>query len=177
MSIFHTERLTLRPFKKDDAQAMYKSWTYDNRVAKYCRWYPHTSLDMTQQLLEMYLEEIANGFEYRWAIELTETGKLIGAIDVVDISNKGQTATIGYVLAYDYWNNGYMTEALRQVIQELFKNGFTLINAEHHIENIASGRVMEKCGMTFTHYDKSQAKFGSDELCDVKCYQIKKGDI
>ena len=29
--------------------------------------------------------------------------------------------------------------------------------------------------MKFTHFPKAKAKFGSDELCDVKCYEIKKG--
>lgn len=66
----------------------------------------------------------------------------------------------------------YAAEALEAVIEELFRCGFVTIKAEHHVENPASGKVMEKCGMTFTHYDKEIEKFGSDKLCDVKWYQI-----
>ena len=62
MSILYTNRLVLRPFKETDAEAMYKNWTFDNRVAKYCRWYPHSNIEMTQQLLNMYLEEAKKGF-------------------------------------------------------------------------------------------------------------------
>ena len=57
---------------------------------------------------------------------------------------------------------------------DVFDDGIETIKAEHHIDNIASGRVMEKCGMNFTHNDKAQRKFGSAETCDVKCYEIRK---
>lgn len=156
MSILKTERLNLRPLGKNDAEAMYKNWTYDERVARYCRWNPHRSMEATEQLLKMYLDQAASGFEYRWGIELKETGELIGCIDVVKISEDSKIATVGYVLSCDYWNKGYATEALTAVIQELFNDGFEVVNAEHHIDNIASGKVMEKCGMKYTCNGKAQ---------------------
>ena len=174
MSILYTNRLILRPFKETDAEAIYKNWTFDNRVAKYCRWYPHSNIEMTQQLLNMWLEEAKNGFEYRWAILLNGTDDPIGAIDVVGLSEDNKKATIGYALSYNHWNKGYATEALKEVIKYLFDNGFNVIEAEHHIDNIASGKVMEKCGMKYTRDSKAQRKFGSDEYCIVKQYQIKK---
>lgn len=84
MSILQTNRLILRPFKETDAEAMYKNWTYDARVAKYCRWYPHESIDTTRELLKMDLDAAAQGFAYQWAIVLNGTDEPIGAIDVVD---------------------------------------------------------------------------------------------
>ena len=173
MSILYTNRLILRPFKETDAEAIYKNWTFDNRVAKYCRWYPHSNIEMTQQLLNMWLEEAKSGFEYRWAILLNGTDDPIGAIDVVRLSGDNKTATIGYALAYNHWNKGYATEALKEVIKYLFDNGLNVIEAEHHIDNIASGKVMEKCGMKYIGESKAQRKFGSDEYCIVKQYQIK----
>ncbi len=172
MSTLHTERLILRPFKEYDAEAMYKNWTYDDRVAKYCRWTAHTGVQMTQQLLDMYLKEKSEGFDYRWAMVLIGTDEPIGAIDVVDISDDGKTAIIGYVLSHDYWNKGIATEALQRVIDYLFNNGFTEIIGRFHPENIGSGRVMEKCGMKFSHYTKEQRKYGSSEFCEVKVHKI-----
>ena len=177
MSILKTERLNLRPLEKNDAEAMYKNWTYDERVARYCRWNPHESLEATEQLLKMYIDQEASGFKYRWGIELKETGELVGCIDVVKISEDSKIATVGYVLSCDYWNKGYATEALTAVIQKLFNDGFEVVNAEHHINNIASGKVMEKCGMKYTCNGKAQKKFNSDELCDVKWYEIKKEEV
>lgn len=51
---------------------------------------------------------------------------------------------------------------------------FKRIIAEYRIENVASGRVMQKSGMKFTHFDKALLKFDSDELCDTAWYEITK---
>lgn len=165
MATQKTARLLLRPLREDDAPAMFKNWTWDERVAEYCRWYPHTNLSQTEQLLQIYLSD---GNVYRWGIELD--GQLIGVIDVVDADD--ECATLGYVLSHDHWNCGYMSEALAAVIEHLFSCGFAAVAAEHHVDNPASGRVMEKCGMRFVGMRQTQRKFGSDELCDVKCYRI-----
>lgn len=172
MSTLTTDRLILRPFREGDAEMMYRNWTSDENVAKYCHWHKHENLDTTVWLLNMYLDEAASGFEYRWAITKKENDEPIGAIDVVGIIDDNKTAEIGYVLSKKHWNKGYATEALKAVIDELFRNGFTKIKAVHHVDNPASGKVMEKCGMHFIGYDKSIAKWGFDELCDVKLYEI-----
>lgn len=174
MSTLTTDRLVLRPFKEGDAEMMYRNWTSDENVAKYCHWHKHKNLDATVWLLNMYLEEAASGFEYRQVITQKDNDEPIGAIDVVGIIDDNTTAEIGYVLSKKHWNKGYVTEALNAVIDELFRNGFTKIKAVHHVDNLASGKVMEKCGMHFVGYEKSIAKWGSDELCDVKLYEILK---
>ncbi|MEE1153750.1 MAG: GNAT family N-acetyltransferase [Acutalibacteraceae bacterium] len=162
MSTLYTNRLVLRPFKEEDAQAVYKNWTYDERVAKYCRWYPHKSVEDTVG----YLKMCCINAEYCWAITLKENDEPIGAIDLVDDNE------IGYVLAYDYWGKGIVTEAVKAVIEELFNCGFEKISACHAIDNPASGKVMEKCGMTYVRNRMALKKFGSDELCEVKYYEI-----
>lgn len=174
MSTLTTDRLVLRPFREGDAAMMYRNWTSDENVAKYCHWHKHENLDTTVWLLNMYLEEAASGFEFRWAITEKGNDEPIGAIDVVGITDDNKTAEIGYVLSQKHWNKGYATEAFKAVIDELFHNGFTKIMAAHHIDNPASGRVMEKCGMRFVGYDKAIAKWGSDVLCDVRIYELVK---
>ena len=124
MSVLYTDRLILRPFCATDAQAMFDGWTQDARVAKYCRWHPHTSLDMTEGLLAIYMDTTDPRYPYRHAITLKDGEALIGVIDVVEISPDGTTAEIGYLLAYSYWNKGYMTEALEAMIAHLFACGF-----------------------------------------------------
>lgn len=175
MSILQTNRLTLRPFREGDAEMMYHNWTLDERVAKYCRWYPHESVEVTKELLKMYLDDAALGFEYRWAITFRDEDEPIGAIDVVEVSEDGKNAEVGYVLSHKYWGQGIMTEALKTVIRTLFACGFSEIKACHHVDNPASGRVMEKCGMRFIGMAQTQEKFGSDKTCEVKCYSIKEG--
>ena len=80
---------------------------------------------------------------YAYGIYLQE--KLIGFINEVE-SNK-QEIEIGYFIDPNQWNHGYASEALLTVINDLFSLGFSKILAAHFKDNIASGRVMEKCGM------------------------------
>lgn len=105
MKKLYTDRLILRPFNKDDARAIYTNWTYDKRVAKYCRWYPHKDIRETKQYLKMCMEK-----EYCFAITLKEKDEPIGCVDVVGINSAG-VPEIGYVLSYNYWGKGIMTEA------------------------------------------------------------------
>ena len=93
MNTLYTDRLVLRPFKKNDAEAMYKNWTYDERVARYCRWHPHTSIEITEEYLKMCLSA-----EYCWAITLKDTDEPIGCVDMVGINSVG-VPEIGYVLS------------------------------------------------------------------------------
>ena len=65
-----------------------------------------------------------------------------------------------------------MTEAVKAVISELFRCGFERIGACYRTDNPASGRVMEKSGMVYIRTCMAQKKFGSDEQCEVKCYEI-----
>ena len=177
MDTIETARLFLRPFRTDDAEMMYQNWTYDERVAQYCRWYPHQSVSDTRALLRMYLEQRKQGFPYRWAITWKGEDIPIGVVDVVGISNDGRTAEVGYALSHAYWNHGVMTECLKAVIDLLFQAGFTVVSANHHMDNPASGRVMEKCGMKFYGCEETQEKFGSEKMCKVKCYRIIKEDF
>lgn len=166
MNTLTTNRLILRPFKAGDAPAMYKNWTYDNRVAEYCRWYPHKSIAETEEYLQMCLNA-----EYCWAITLKDTDEPIGAVDLVGENSAG-VPEIGYVLSHKYWGMGIMTEAVSAVIEELFRCGFEKVGACHCLDNPASGRVMQKCGMVCVGNGMGQRKFGSDEQCKVKCYEI-----
>lgn len=174
MSIITTERTILRPFREGDAEAMFRNWTSDEDVARYCRWYRHKHLKSTEWLLQTYLKEAKEGFAFRWCITAKGKDESVGCIDLVDIREKGKCAEIGYVIAKRCWNKGYMTEILKAVIDELFCSGFHKIIGRHHIDNPASGRVMEKCGMHFVGYEQEIHKFDSDTLCDTKVYAIEK---
>lgn len=96
MDTLYTDRLVLRAFQNGDAEAMYKNWTSDERVARYCRWHPHKSIADTEAYLQMCLEA-----EYSWAITLKNNNEPIGAVDFVGTNSFG-VPEIGYVLAYDY---------------------------------------------------------------------------
>ena len=91
-----------------------------------------------------------------YAIVLKETGHPIGKIKFQrDIRRSGvKSLSIGYELAKPYWGQGYMTEALRAMVQYGFeRKGLDVLAIGHFKENSRSRRVIEKCGF---HYEGTQ---------------------
>ncbi len=142
----YTERLILRKFKEGDENAMYKNYVRDPEVTKYVTWEVHKDMNETRDLVNRWINSY-NEMVYRWAICLKDTDEVIGSIDIVRPMFGYVTVETGYVLAREYWNKGVMTEALAAVIEHMKKVGVHRIQAKHVVENIGSGRVMEKAGM------------------------------
>jgi RimJ/RimL family protein N-acetyltransferase len=68
------------------------------------------------------------------------------------------------VLNRVYWGKGYATEAAMATLQYGFRSlRIPIITAMAHIENTASLKVIEKCGMHFQRFEEV-------ETCPVKTY-------
>ena len=145
-----TNRLRLRPFREEDAEAMFSGWASDPEVTKYLTWNTHESIGVTRAILRQWIEEYEKPARLNFAIELKDTHELIGGIDVVGYLN-GVTGTpvIGYNLSRKFWNKGYMTEACKCLIDYLFTKGYSEIRIDAMSENLASIKVIEKCGGVF----------------------------
>jgi RimJ/RimL family protein N-acetyltransferase len=70
---------------------------------------------------------------------------LIGLLNQVDRNE--YEIELGYFISSKYWNKGYATIALKLAIDKLFRIGYKRVMAAHFENNIASARVMQKCGM------------------------------
>ena len=143
-SILESDRLILRPFTVNDVQDVYQ-YASDDIVTKYLTWPSHTDISQTEKVVkEFYMDKPGV-----YAIELKSEGKCIGCIDL-RICEEHDKASFGYVLNRKYWNNGYMTEALKLLIDFAFsKLGLNRIESTHYVGNEGSGRVMQKCGMRY----------------------------
>ena len=71
--------------------------------------------------------------------------ELVGFINDVEISD--DTIEVGYVIHPKHHNRGFATEALRAMIDELYRVGFRCVKCGYFQGNDASRRVMEKSGM------------------------------
>lgn len=144
--ILRTRRLVLRPFKVSDAEEMFENWAHDEEVTKFLTWTPHRSVEETRALLAVWEEESKRPDVYHWAI--TIDGALIGDLALVAVH--GENAHTGYALSRKFWGKGIMTEAYAEVLRYLFEEvGFHRIESSHAVHNPASGRVMEKCGLSY----------------------------
>lgn len=167
----HTERLTLRRFTPDDAQAMFDNWAKDGRVTRYLTWSPHPSPEATQELLRLWCDAYENPGTYNWA--MVYEGTLIGNISVTHMDEKSEWAELGYCMGYAYWNKGLMPEAVKAVIAFLFTQ--VLVNRiaiTHAVKNPASGRVAQKCGFTFEGTKREYYQSSTGEFLDISDYGI-----
>ena len=81
----------------------------------------------------------------RFVYGIYSKNKIIGFLN--DVTSDNEEIEVGYFLSPNEWNKGYATEALKAAISELFRLGFKRVLAAHFEDNLASGRVMQKCGM------------------------------
>lgn len=146
-----TIRLILRKFEVTDAKDMYHNWASDPEVCKFLSWGPHGNIEISKQRVKQWAEDTRIN-NYNWAIYLKRVDQVIGSITAVNSDERSKSCEIGYCIGKEYWGEGIVTEALRAVMHFLFYEvGYQRIEARHDVENIASGRVMQKAGM---HQDK-----------------------
>ncbi len=142
---FETQRLILRPPVLTDADAIFARYGQDPEVSRYMPWRPHADTGDTQAFLSSCLERWGTGSGFPWALIRKEDHHLIG---MIELGIGGHRADIGYVLARAYWGQGYMTEAVRVVVDwALRQPGIYRVWAVCDVENVASARVLEKVGM------------------------------
>lgn len=172
-----TERLILRKFSNEDALDMYNNWASDPEVTKYLSWPTHSNVEVSEKVLKMWIESYKNVESYEWAVELKESKQVIGSISLMNIDNNIQNCEIGYCIGKAFWNKGIVTEAFSTIINFAFKElGFERITGRHHIDNHASGRVMEKCGLKYEGLLRKIIRTSNGTLADCKYYSILKDE-
>ncbi|KFI97434.1 GNAT family N-acetyltransferase [Bifidobacterium stellenboschense] len=175
MDGIETERLTLRPWRVDDAAEAASLFRYasDPEVGLRCGWPPHTSVEGS-------MDDIRNilAVENNWAITIKDDGATaetkveadapVGSIALKPVSHYtadvvtgnpelearygrylgDEALELGYWIGRPFWGRGYMPEALRAVLEYAF--GTLRVDAVwggHYTQNPQSGRVMSKCGL------------------------------
>ncbi len=173
-----TQRLILRKFTSFDAKDMYKNWTSDDDVTKYLTWPTHSNLAVTEKILSEWISNYDNPEFYQWAIELKNTGEVIGSISLVAMDNDNENCEVGYCIGKDFWNKGIITEAFSTLINVLFTEiGFQRITGRHDVDNPASGCVMKKCGLKYEGTLRKILKNNKGILVDCKYYSILREEL
>jgi len=139
-----TERLLLRPPTLDDLQAWHATYVDAEEV-----WYgaPRSSIDENREKL---VRQIAHHEEHGFgfcAVELLDAGRIVGAAGLQHLDG-GPEVEVGYRFLKAHWGNGYATESALTSLAF----GFDELRLERIVAvaletNVASRRVLEKCGM------------------------------
>lgn len=172
-----TQRLVLRQFTPEDAEAMYRNWASDPEVTEYLTWPPHESPAATRALLEDWSAAYRRENYYQWAIVLKENGdEPIGSISAVKVDDDLDAVEIGYCIGKPWWHRGLTSEALQAVMDFFFDTVEAgRVAACHDARNPRSGMVMRKCGMGYEGTLRSAVR-SNRGVGDACCYALLRGD-
>lgn len=167
-----TNRLIIRKMKMTDIDDLFV-FTSDPEMLKYS---PIYDLSENKEGLSQYIKKVLknykDGLPDYWAIESKKEHTVIGIISL-DIFSKNR-GDISYAISRKHWGNGFAAEAAKAIIDFGFKNlSLKRIEATVDPRNIASIKVLRKCGMKFEGLLKSYS-FSKEkkEFCDRKIYAI-----
>ena len=162
----------LRPWRREDVEDVLR-YANNEKIARNLRNifpYPYIRTD-AENFVNSCLEADETCQMFR-AIEAE--GRAVGSIALCrggDVYVR--TAELGYWLAEDYWGQGIMTQAVRQICQEGFEQWDDLVRiyAEPYARNAPSRRVLEKAGFALEGVLR-QNVFKEGEVCDSCMYAL-----
>ena len=158
--ILETERLRLRPLEESDLDLGLEILT-DPEVMRYVG---HAlDAERVKKDMPVVVQRAAEGAVGIWCVTLKETGEKLGTgillplpIEeedtdyslVVNDDLDGTEIEVGYLLKPAAWGRGYATEICRRLLRFAFEEtDLGEVVATFDPENIASRRVLLKCGM------------------------------
>jgi RimJ/RimL family protein N-acetyltransferase len=166
-----TSRLVLRPFALADAPVV-KELAGAWEVADTTGHIPHPYEDgVAEAWISSHQKTFDDGDGVTFAIVRSADHQLLGAISI-SIHKAYHLAEIGYWIGKPYWQQGYCTEAARAVLDYAFETlDLNRVQAHHLTRNPASGRVMQKVGMTLEGVLR-QAIYRWNRFDDLAIYSV-----
>lgn len=139
-TILETDRLILRPYKETDFEDFCEYFLDKEINSKLGIPFPSKESEAWRILKGNIKDKLV------WAIELKETGKVIGDCHFGNTVN-GFLAHIGYVLNKEYQRKGYAFEAVSKIIEYASRElGFKRIRAISLFRNRRSVKLLERLG-------------------------------
>ena len=154
MQEIRTKRLLLRPFKEsdyDDLFAFLSQLENDEFEG-----YPGITYENGREHMKYRL-----GSEEFFAVELTETGVVIG--NIYCGNRDFEAREVGYIINKRYQQKGYAAEALSAIIAQAFREGAHRILAECDPRNVPSWKLLEKVGLRREAHFRQNIWFRRDD--------------
>lgn len=173
MKEIRTGRLLLRPFRESDYDDLFE-FLFQLKDDEF-EGYPGITYENGREHMQYRI-----GSEEFYAVELAESGKVIGNIYY---GNRDYEAKeVGYIINRDYQRRGYAAEALSAVVSDAFREGVHRVYAECDPRNTASWKLLEKIGLKREAYFRQNICFrrdteGNPVWKDTCVYAIIKGDF
>ena len=170
-----TDRLLIRDHRMEDLESHHQIFT-NNESMYYHPDLKTDSFEKSKENLVNTINEISNPnrTQYFLRIENKYNHEHIGEIGytVTAITPLGKLVHLGYFIYKNYWNMGFVSEALNELMRFAFEeNDVFRIATSCLKENIGSERVMQKCGL-IKEAELKQAEWHDGKMKDRVTYRI-----
>lgn len=129
----------------EDADEIFYAYASKPEATAFVSWSTHESIRDTRTFLEYAVAAWDRGIDYSYSIRLQGENRLIGSFGVMNDDGKIQ---FGYIFSPTQWGRGYATEACTAMMQLLRQEkGVYRVGTFVDTDNIASVRVLQKCGL------------------------------
>ena len=101
-------------------------------------------------MIRSYLDDVS----INYVLILNENKKVIGSMSVTFLNNN--VGEIGYLMNKSYWNKGYMSEAIKALINVCFEYyHLNLLIVRYISQNKNSEKLIKKMGFKFDYINYS----------------------
>ena len=148
--VYETERLKIRRFEPDDAGRLFDIHL-DEEVKKWIPGESYEDLEEAKGAIGFFADCVdQNRLPYVLAVELKETGELIGDTGINEVEGNPREVEIGFVIGREYRGKGYATEVVRAMTKFTGSTfGIGTVYGRVMKGNNASVKVLEKSGYSF----------------------------
>lgn len=151
MAVMETERLLLRAWDEQDAEALYR-YASAPEVGPAAGWPAHTSVDDSRNVIANVLSA-----PQTYAVVWKKTGEPIGSIGLstgsaTDLTDRADECELGYWVGKPFWGRGIIPEAATALLDYAFTDlGMRAVWCAYYEGNTKSARVQRKLGFRYHH--------------------------
>lgn len=158
----YTARLVLKQYEPEDRDRLVEMML-NSEISKYFMVPDYPEMKQYYELADKLILFSRPDNETHLEYGVYYDGVLIGFVN--DCGFDEEELEIGYVIHPDWQHRGFASEAVKAVIEELWKMGFQKVSAGFFEQNTASLKVMERCGMVLNGEVEEEEYRGEKFIC------------
>ncbi|UKS31357.1 GNAT family N-acetyltransferase [Paenibacillus sp. HWE-109] len=175
--IVKSDKLILKKIEEHHLDEIYAIYSND-QVFEFCGIIPKHNKATVKSMIGHFERDFTKRTKIKWGIfTLTASEQLVGIIEVFDLNQKVNMVTIGYFLAESHWGKGIASEAVKILVEYLFREiNVNRIQAEVMPRNEISKKVLLKNGFRQEGLLRQAAVWSGKGIVDLEIYGLLKED-
>jgi RimJ/RimL family protein N-acetyltransferase len=166
--------ISIRKYRERDAKEFQEAVL--GSVDHLSEWLPwctsHYSIADAVEWSKSAVQTWEGGTDYRFLIENSETGEILGSVGINQIVDQHRIGNLGYWVRRTAIGQGVCTSAARKAVSFAFEElGFQRIEIHVQVENHASNAVASKLGGEYEGIFRNKLIFNGESV-SAKCYSI-----